>query len=439
MTAQQDVPAPGLPTAVEVGHRDVAIVGAGYVGIPLAQVFCEAGKSVVLVDVDPGRVARLNRGDSYIEDVPDEVLRTLVDDGLVATTDYDSLRAADAILIALPTPLSRQREPDLSILLGAAAEIAKRLRRGQLIVLESTTYPGTTTRELRPVLEQSGLVAGVDFHLAFSPERVDPGRTDWTTRNVPKIVGGVTEACADAAAALYGGPIKTIHRVSSPDAAELTKLLENIFRTVNIALVNELAQLCERMGIDVWEVIDAASTKPFGFMRFEPGPGLGGHCIPIDPFYLTWKAREFDFTTRFIELAGEVNQNMPYYCRSLVSQALNHGLGRSLKDSRVLVLGVAYKADISDVRESPAVKLIELLRAAGAEIAYHDPWVPELDEHGVTLSSVALDPAAYHAVVIVTAHSQIDYARLVDDASLVVDLRNATGKAGVASKKVWKL
>jgi UDP-N-acetyl-D-glucosamine dehydrogenase len=439
MTAQQDVPAPGLPTAVEVGHRDVAIVGAGYVGIPLAQVFCEAGKSVVLVDVDPGRVARLNRGDSYIEDVPDEVLRTLVNDGLVATTDYDSLRAADAILIALPTPLSRQREPDLSILLGAAAEIAKRLRRGQLIVLESTTYPGTTTRELRPVLEQSGLVAGVDFHLAFSPERVDPGRTDWTTRNVPKIVGGVTEACADAAAALYGGPIETIHRVSSPDAAELTKLLENIFRTVNIALVNELAQLCERMGIDVWEVIDAASTKPFGFMRFEPGPGLGGHCIPIDPFYLTWKAREFDFTTRFIELAGEVNQNMPYYCRSLVSQALNHGLGRSLKDSRVLVLGVAYKADISDVRESPAVKLIELLRAAGAEIAYHDPWVPELDEHGVTLSSVALDPAAYHAVVIVTAHSQIDYARLVDDASLVVDLRNATGKAGVASKKVWKL
>ena len=439
MTAQQDVPAPGLPTAVEVGARDVAIVGAGYVGIPLAQVFCEAGKSVVLVDVDPGRVARLNRGDSYIEDVPDEVLRTLVNDGLVATTDYDSLRAADAILIALPTPLSRQREPDLSILLGAAAEIAKRLRRGQLVVLESTTYPGTTTRELRPVLEESGLVAGVDFHLAFSPERVDPGRTDWTTRNVPKIVGGVTDGCTDAAAALYGGPIEAIHRVSSPDAAELTKLLENIFRTVNIALVNELAQLCERMGIDVWEVIDAASTKPFGFMRFEPGPGLGGHCIPIDPFYLTWKAREYDFTTRFIELAGEVNQNMPYYCRSLVSQALNHGLGRSLKDSRVLVLGVAYKADISDVRESPAVKLIELLRAAGAEVAYHDSWVPELDEHGVTLSSVELDPAAHDAVVIVTAHSQIDYARLVDDASLVVDLRNATGKAGVASDKVWKL
>jgi UDP-N-acetyl-D-glucosamine dehydrogenase len=439
MTAQQDVPAPELPTAVEVGARDVAIVGAGYVGIPLAQVLCEAGKSAVLVDIDPRRVARLNRGDSYIEDVPDDVLRGLVDNGLVATTDYDSLRAADAILIALPTPLSRQREPDLSILLGAAAEIATRLRPGQLVVLESTTYPGTTTQELRPVLERSGLVAGVDFHLAYSPERVDPGRTDWTTKNVPKIVGGVTEACTDAAAALYGSAIGTIHRVSSPDAAELTKLLENIFRTVNIALVNELAQLCERMDIDVWEVIDAASTKPFGFMRFEPGPGLGGHCIPIDPFYLTWKAREYDFTTRFIELAGEVNQNMPYYCRSLVSQALNHGLGRSLKTARVLVLGVAYKADISDVRESPAVKLIELLRTAGADVAYHDPWVPELDEDGVTLSSVPLDPSAYDAVVIVTAHSQIDYARLVDDAALVVDLRNATGRAGVASDKVWKL
>ena len=440
MTAQQDVPASELPTAAEVGVRDVAIVGAGYVGIPLAQVFCQAGKSVVLVDVDESRVAGLNRGDSYIEDVPAEVLRQLVAEGLVATTDYDALREADAILIALPTPLSRQREPDLSILLGAAKNIAARLRPGHLVVLESTTYPGTTTQELRPVLEsESGLVAGTDFHLAFSPERVDPGRTDWTTQNVPKIVGGVTDACAEAAAALYGSAIDTVHRVSSPEAAELTKLLENIFRTVNIALVNELAQLCDRMGIDVWEVIDAASTKPFGFMRFEPGPGLGGHCIPIDPFYLTWKAREYDFTTRFIELAGEVNQNMPYYCRSVVSQALNHGLGRSLSGSRILVLGVAYKADISDVRESPAVKLIELLRNAGAEVAYHDPWVPELDEDGLQLASVPLEPAAHDAVVIVTAHSGIDYAGLVDDAALVVDLRNATGRVGVISDKVWKL
>jgi UDP-N-acetyl-D-glucosamine dehydrogenase len=428
------------PTAAAIGQREVAIVGAGYVGVPLAQVFCEAGKSVVLVDVNPDRVASLNRGESYIEDVPADALRKLLDDGLAATADYDVLRTADAILIALPTPLSKQREPDLSILLDAAAEIAKRLRPGHLVVLESTTYPGTTRQDLLPVLERgSGLAAGRDFHLAFSAERVDPGRTDWTTRNVPKVLGGITEACTDAAATLYGGAIDAIHPVSSPEAAELTKLLENIFRSVNIALVNELAMLCERMEIDLWEVIDAASTKPFGFMRFEPGPGLGGHCIPIDPFYLTWKAREYDFTTRFIELAGEVNQNMPYYCRSLVSQALNHGLGKSLSGARVLILGVGYKADISDVRESPALKLMELLRSAGAEVSYHDPHVPVLSLADGGHHSVGLEPGAYDAVVIVTAHSGIDYARLVEDASLVVDLRNATGKAGVASHKVWKL
>src|SRR5881396_941733 len=329
---------------------DVAIVGAGYVGVPLAQVFAEAGRSVVLVDVDAERVARLNRGESYIEDVPSEALKRLVDDGLSATTDYDELRDADAILIALPTPLSKQREPDLSILLAATTEIAKRLRRGHLVVLESTTYPGTTRGDVQPILETgSGLRAGEDFHLAFSPERVDPGRTDWTTRNVPKVVGGITDACTDRAAELYGSAVESLHLVSSPEAAELTKLLENIFRSVNIALVNELAMLCDRMGIDVWEVVDAAATKPFGFMSFQPGPGLGGHCIPIDPFYLTWKAREYDFTTRFIELAGEVNQNMPYFCRSLISQALNHGLEKSLKGARVLVLGVAYKEDIGDM------------------------------------------------------------------------------------------
>jgi UDP-N-acetyl-D-glucosamine dehydrogenase len=307
------------------------------------------------------------------------------------------------------------------------------------VVLESTTYPGTTRDDLQPVLERaSGLSAGRDFHLAFSPERVDPGRTDWTTRNVPKIVGGVTEACAEAAAALYGSAIETVHRVSSPEAAELTKLLENIFRSVNIALVNELAMLCERMGIDVWEVIDAAATKPFGFMSFKPGPGLGGHCIPIDPFYLTWKAREFDFTTRFVELAGEVNQNMPYYCRSLVSQALNHGAGKSLSESRILMLGVAYKKDIGDMRESPALKLMELLGNAGAELAYHDPHVPELEELG--LRSVELEPAAYDAVVVVTDHSGIDYEALVERAGVVVDFRNATGAAGKRNgHKVWKL
>jgi UDP-N-acetyl-D-glucosamine dehydrogenase len=421
--------------------RDVAIVGAGYVGLPLAQVFAEAGRSVVLVDVDPERVAALNRGESYIEDVPSETLAHLVGDGRVtATTDYDALAEADAILIALPTPLSRQREPDLTILLDAAREIARRLRRGQLVVLESTTYPGTTREAIKPVLEEgSGLRAGEDFHLAFSPERVDPGRSDWTTKNVPKVVGGVDEESTAAAAAFYATAIDDVHPVSSTEAAELTKLLENIFRSVNIALVNELAQLCDRMGIDVWEVVEAAATKPFGFMSFKPGPGLGGHCIPIDPFYLTWKAREYGFYTEFIELAGKVNESMPYFCRSLVSQALNHSSQRSLKGSRILVLGVAYKPDISDTRESPAVKLIALLRNAGAEVAYHDPHVPAFEQNGLALKSVALEPGAYDCVVIVTNHSAIDYDRLVEEAPLVVDLRNATGANGRRSDKVWKL
>jgi UDP-N-acetyl-D-glucosamine dehydrogenase len=420
---------------------DVAIVGAGYVGVPLAQVFAEAGKAVVLLDVDEERVAMLTRGESYIEDVPSATLSELVRErGLSATTDYDVLRDSDAIVIALPTPLSKQREPDLSIVKAATDQIASRLRPGHLVVLESTTYPGTTREELQPILEAgSGLQAGVDFQLAFSPERVDPGRTDHTTRTVPKVVGGIDEASTEAAAALYAGAIDRVHRVSSPEAAELTKLLENIFRSVNIALVNELARLCERMGIDVWEVIDAASTKPFGFMRFEPGPGLGGHCIPIDPFYLTWKAREYDFTTEFIELAGKVNQAMPYYCRSRISQALNHGLGKSLKDARILVLGVAYKADISDMRESPAIRLIQLLRGAGAHVAYHDPHIPHFTEQGLELTSVALEPGNYDAVVITTAHTGIDYTALVEEAPVVVDLRNATGRAGITSDKVWKL
>ena len=424
-------------TAPEAATYEVAIVGAGYVGVPLAQVFAEAGRRVVLVDVDARRVERLRNGDSYIEDVSSERLAELVSErGLGATTDYDVLRDVDAILIALPTPLSKQREPDLSIVRDAAAEIGKRLRAGQLVVLESTTYPGTTRGEVLPILErESGLEAGKDFHLAFSPERVDPGRTDWTTKTVPKVVGGIDDASTEAAAELYGSAVDTIHRVSSPEAAELTKLLENIYRSVNIALVNELAQLCDRMEIDIWEVVDAAATKPFGFAAFQPGPGLGGHCIPIDPFYLTWKAREFDFATRFIELAGEVNQNMPYYCRSRVSQALNHGAHKSLAGSRVLVLGVAYKADISDWRESPAVKLIELLQNAGAEVAYHDPHVPSFAADGIALASVPFEPTAYDAVVIATAHSGIDYAKLVDDAQLVVDLRNATGRAGITERE----
>jgi UDP-N-acetyl-D-glucosamine dehydrogenase len=415
---------------------DIAILGAGYVGVPLAQVFADSGRSVVLVDVNEEVVAGINRGESHILDVPSELLKPHVDAGRIsATTDYDVVRDADAILIALPTPLSRQREPDLSIIKSAVRELAERLRRGHLVVLESTTYPGTTRECVLPVLESTGLVVGEDFHVAFSPERVDPGRNDWTTKNVPKLVGGITSACTRRAAELYRSAVETVHEVSSPEAAELTKLLENIFRSVNIALVNELAQLCDRMGIDVWEVVDAAATKPFGFMSFQPGPGLGGHCIPIDPFYLTWKAREYGFYTEFIELAGKVNENMPYYCRSVISQALNHGKQRSLKGSKVLVLGVSYKSDIGDTRESPALKLIELLRNAGSEVSYHDPHVPELNGD----RSVPLEPANYDCVVIVTAHSEIDYEDLVERAQLVVDLRNATGRNGTENGKAWKL
>jgi UDP-N-acetyl-D-glucosamine dehydrogenase len=416
---------------------DVAIVGAGYVGVPLAHTFATSGSSVLLVDVVQKVVDALNRGESHIEDVSSAQLAPLVADGRVAaTSDYDELRGAEAILIALPTPLSKQREPDLSIIVAATREIAKRLREGQLVVLESTTYPGTTREELLPILESTGLKAGEDFNLAFSPERVDPG-SPWDVKEVPKVVGGITEECSRRAAELYGSAISTVHTVSSPEAAELTKLLENIFRSVNIALVNELAQLCDRMGIDVWEVVDAAATKPFGFMSFKPGPGLGGHCIPVDPFYLTWKAREFGFTTEFIELAGKVNEAMPYYCRSLISQALNHKKQKSMSGSQILVLGVAYKPDIGDVRESPALKLIELLRNAGANVAYHDPHVPSVPELG--LESVPLDAARYDCVTIVTDHSSIDYGALVDEAELVVDLRNATGDQGRRSDKVWKL
>jgi UDP-N-acetyl-D-glucosamine dehydrogenase len=415
---------------------DVAIIGAGYVGVPLAQVFADAGRAVVLVDVKPEIVNALNRAESHIEDVTAEQLKTHVDAGRIsATLDYDAIGDADAILVALATPLTKQREPDLSIVLEAVRRVAPRLRKGQLIVLESTTYPGTTREQVLPILEESGLQVGEDFFLAYSPERVDPGRDDWTTKNVPKVVGGVTPECTRRAAELYGGAVDQVVEVSSPEAAELAKLLENIFRSVNIALVNELAQLCDRMSIDVWEVVEAAATKPFGFMSFKPGPGLGGHCIPIDPFYLTWKAREYGFYTEFIELAGKVNENMPYYCRSLISQALNHGRQRSLKGSKVLVLGVSYKTDIGDTRESPALKLMELLRNAGSDVSYHDPHVPQLNGE----RSVPLEPSKYDCVAIVTAHSGIDYEQLVEDAQLVVDFRNATGRNGSNNGKVWKL
>jgi UDP-N-acetyl-D-glucosamine dehydrogenase len=420
---------------------DVGIIGAGYVGLPLSTTFAEAGCRVLLVDVVKPIVEAMNRGESHIEDVESERFKSLVDQGLIhATTDYGDLKDVEAILIALPTPLSRQREPDLSIVEAAARGIAKVLREGQVVVLESTTWPGTTREVLQPILEEgSGLKAGTDFHLAMSPERVDPGREDWTTKTTPKVLGGITPECTKHAADVYRRAIDTIVEVSTPEAAELTKLLENIFRSVNIALVNELAQLCDRMSIDVWEVVNAAATKPFGFMPFSPGPGLGGHCIPIDPFYLTWKAREFGFYTEFIELAGKVNEEMPYFCRSLVSQALNHAKQTAMKGAKILVLGVAYKPDIADMRESPALKLISLLHNAGADVAYHDPHVASFTENGLQMSSVEYEPSAYDCVVIATDHHSIDYEQLVDDASLIVDLRNATGAKGTASDKVFKL
>jgi len=420
---------------------DVAVVGAGYVGLPLAATFAEAGCHILVVDVLEHVVAGINRGESHIEDVESERLAPLVESGHVrATTDYAEMKAADAILIALPTPLSRQREPDLSIVEAATRSIAKVLREGQVVVLESTTWPGTTREVLQPILEEgSGLRVGEGFFLAMSPERVDPGREDWTTKTTPKVLGGITAECTSRAAAVYRRAIDTVHELSSPEAAELTKLLENIFRSVNIALVNELAILCDRMGIDIWEVVDAAATKPFGFMRFSPGPGLGGHCIPVDPFYLTWKAREFGFYTEFIELAGKVNEEMPYFCRSLVSQALNHHAQRAMKGSRILLLGVAYKPDIGDLRESPALKLISLLQNAGADVSYHDPHVPRINEQGLELSSVAYEPDAYDCIVVVTDHGSLDYEQLGDEARLVVDLRNATGAKGTAADHVFKL
>ncbi len=418
------------------GTGTIAVIGAGYVGMPHAQTFAEAGSRVVLVEVVQEVVDAINRGESHIKDVPSAQLKPLVESGAIrATTDPAEVAGADAIVIAVGTPLSPQREPDLSHVESAARSIAPHLHKGHLVVLESTTYPGTTREVLQPILEAgSGLRAGPDFHLAFAPERVDPGRTDYTTKTTPKVVGGIDDASTQAAAKLYRTAIDHVHTVSTADAAELTKLLENIFRSVNIALVNELAQLCDRMGIDVWEVVDAAATKPFGFMSFKPGPGLGGHCIPLDPYYLSWKAREFDFTTRFIELAGEINNNMPYFCRSVISQALNHGANMSLSAARILILGVAYKADIDDVRESPAEKLLELLRNAGADVSYHDPYVPEFDG----LTSMPLEPDAYDCVAIVTAHSGIDYADVVGRGKVIVDFRNAT-KGLEVDGKVWKL
>jgi UDP-N-acetyl-D-glucosamine dehydrogenase len=402
----------------------VGVIGLGYVGLPLAVAFAEEGCEVIAVDVDQRKIEAIEAGESYIEDVPSGQLRSLAE-RIHASTRYARLAKADAVIVCVPTPLTRNREPDLGPLLDSTRALAEVLQQDQLVVLESTTYPGTTRERVAPLLEESGLAAGRDFHLAFSPERVDPGRTDFTLRTTPKVIGGLTETCAERAEQLYALVCDTLVRVSTPESAELTKLLENIFRSVNIALVNELAMLTDRMGIDIWEVVEAAATKPYGFMPFTPGPGMGGHCLPVDPFYLSWRAREFDMSTEFIELAGKVNQQMPYHCVAKVERALNDA-GLPVKGARIAVLGVSYKPGVGDIRESPALKIVELLRGLGGDISYHDPHVPELSELG--LRSLPLDDVLTDAdlALIVTAHPSVDHELVTRRARLVVDLRGVT-------------
>jgi UDP-N-acetyl-D-glucosamine dehydrogenase len=402
----------------------VGVIGLGYVGLPLAVAFAQEDCEVIAVDVDSRKIELLAAGESYIEDVPSDVLGRLAG-RIHATTRYSDLKRAEAVLICVPTPLTRNREPDLGPLIDATRALAGVLQADQLVVLESTTYPGTTRERVAPLLEESGLAAGRDFHLAFSPERVDPGRRDFTLRNTPKVLGGLTDACAERAEALYSLICDELVRVSSPEAAELTKLLENIFRSVNIALVNELAMLTDRMGIDIWEVVDAAASKPYGFMRFEPGPGMGGHCLPVDPFYLSWRAREFDMATEFIELAGKVNQQMPYHCVAKAQRALNDR-GMSVKGARIAVVGVSYKPGVGDVRESPALKIISLLEELGAQVLYHDPHVPSLPEFALTSARFEEVLADTDLVLIVTAHPGVDYELIARRARLVLDLRGVT-------------
>jgi UDP-N-acetyl-D-glucosamine dehydrogenase len=402
----------------------VGIIGLGYVGLPLAVAFCEAGHHVVGVDTDSRMVEALAQSRSHIEDVPDERLAGIAGD-FQPSTRYADLATVEAVVIAVPTPLTRNREPDLGPLVSAGTALAGVVQSGQLVVLESTTYPGTTRERLVPMLEESGLAAGRDFFVAFSPERIDPGRTDYTLRNTPKIVGGLTPECVRRATALYDSVCDEVVAVSTPEAAELTKLLENVFRSVNIALVNELAILCDRMQIDIWEVVEAAATKPYGFMSFKPGPGMGGHCLPVDPFYLAWRAREFDQQTEFIELAGEVNQRMPYFCVEKIGRALNEHT-KPIKGSRVAVIGVSYKPGVGDLRESPALRIMRLLREQGAQLAYSDDFVPELPDFGLASDSldVALDGS--DCAVIVTAHPGLDVEQVVREAPLVVDFRGVT-------------
>ncbi len=402
----------------------IGVVGLGYVGLPLAVAFAETGEEVIGFDLDQDKVDALNRGESYIEDVPSSKLGEL-EGSILAGGDATVLGECEAVIICVPTPLTGSREPDLSYLESAAQMLAGVLRKGQLVVLESTTYPGTTRDLLAGGLESSGLEVGRDFHLAFSPERIDPGRTDYTVRTTPKLVGGMTPECTAAASRLYERICDRVIPLSGPEAAELSKLLENIFRSVNIALVNELAQLCDRLGVDVWEVIDAAASKPFGFMRFEPGPGMGGHCLPVDPFYLAFKARQHDFYPEFVELAGKINQSQPLFCVNRIERVLNDNR-KPVNGTSILILGVSYKAGVGDVRESPAIKIIRLLDELGADLSYHDPHVPALPESG--LENCDLDEALERAdlTVIVTSHPQFDIADIVGKSKLVLDLRGVT-------------
>jgi len=436
-----------LIAGFESRRNVVGIIGLGYVGLPLAATFAEGGFAVIGFDVDCVKIDELRAGRSYIRHIAPARLAPLLraqpapGAGLHPTTDFRLLRDCDAVLICVPTPLTENREPDLSYVTGTAETIAQHLRRGQLIVLESTTYPGTTDEVVRTILEAGGLRVGTDFHLAFSPEREDPNNPEYTTRTIPKLIGGCTPQCGAVAAALYGAIMERIVPVSSARVAEAAKLLENIYRSVNIALVNELKVLFDRMGLDVWEVIDAAATKPFGFTAFYPGPGLGGHCIPIDPFYLTWKARQYELTTRFIELAGEINHAMPAFVVQKLMDALNER-HRSLKGARILVLGVAYKRDLDDTRESPALKLIDLLKRKGSEVVYHDPYVPVLKRsrhYDFNLTSVELTPDELRradAVLVATDHTVFDYPAIVEASQLVLDTRNATRAVTKGREKI---
>ena len=420
----------------------IAIIGMGYVGLPLAVEFARAGFKVLGYDVSERVVKLINEGKSHIADVPASAVSAFVKEGLLeASDDPTRLAEMDAISIAVPTPLAKTRDPDMSYVLSATDTVARNARPGQIIVLESTTYPGTTRELLQPAMEARGLVVGRDVFLAFSPERVDPGNPRWNTRNTPKVVGGITPDCSEVAAALYSACIESVVPVSSPEAAELTKLLENTFRSVNIGLVNEMAIVCDKLGVNVWEVIDAAATKPFGFMRFTPGPGIGGHCIPLDPHYLAWKMRTLNYKTRFIDLASEINSEMPAYVVEKVTDALN-AERKAVNGSRVLVLGIAYKRDIDDMRESPALDVMRLLEERGADVVYHDPYVPTFSEDGIHHESVALSDDELKkadVVVIVTDHSSMDYQRIVNRASLIVDTRNATSRATPGSARIVSL